>query len=307
MRVMSNRAKRWALTIFDIDNGREVIESASIGRYIYQEEKCPTTGRHHLQAFVEFKQRVSFTHVRGLFTSSRVKQAEGTPWQNYVYCTKDETRVHGGFRGQRGEFVEPRSARRSREGNSLDPMIDDIKLGMGEREIARKYPKQFLLHSRGVPTLIQHFKPEAKSRPLCVIVLFGSTGTGKSHWARQYAVYNGLKFFNKPSGQWWGGYDGQEVIIFDDFGPDQIPYRDMLRYLDNYVCTLDVKSLAGGKPSTYSQVVITTNLSISEWYPLEDRAPLQRRINHTFMCDWPNGYATDNLEFRQTLLGLSPR
>lgn len=59
------------------------------------------------------------------------------------------------------------------------------------------------------------------------------------------------------------GYEGEKTILFDDFY-GQIPYEQMLRYLDRYKVKLNIKN--GHTYAAWNKVYITSNKEVCEWY-----------------------------------------
>jgi hypothetical protein len=64
---------------------------------------------------------------------------------------------------------------------------------------------------------------------------------------------------------WWDGYDGQDVVIFDEF-EGQIPMPNMKRFMDRYPCRAPVKG--GFVTIVATKFYITSNKNtIQEWWP----------------------------------------
>lgn len=110
MNNTNSKAKHWCITAFqnfeDIENLLAESEDSPFTAVCYQEEKSPITGRLHLQIFVSFKERVTSKKIKDIFGKEvHYAVARGTPEQNRIYCSKDETRnregaTWGDFRGQ---------------------------------------------------------------------------------------------------------------------------------------------------------------------------------------------------------------
>lgn len=70
-----------------------------------QEEKCPTTGRHHIQGFVAFTKKKRFPEVQELTPISWCHAATASEKSNKAYTTKSETSVIGGLSYTKGFTV----------------------------------------------------------------------------------------------------------------------------------------------------------------------------------------------------------
>lgn len=94
---------------------------------------------------------------------------------------------------------------------------------------------------------------------------FGETGTGKTRKAVQLA---------KDSEKEWGiidhmnnffnGYTGQEFVIFDDFRINTIPYQLLLRLIDRYPITVNIKGST--MPWKAETIIITCPVPPTELY-----------------------------------------
>lgn len=88
--------------------------------------------------------------------------------------------------------------------------------------------------------------------------------------------------------KWYDGYDGTaKTIVYDDFDGQPngannayaIPFRTLLKLFDANPVNVEVKGSM--VPYNPKWIVITTNLSPTEWYPLlspGQREPLLRRL-----------------------------
>ena len=106
-----------------------------------------------------------------------------------------------------------------------------------------------------------------------VLVLYGPPKKGKSaFWNICYP-----DAYVKPHGTWWDGYDGQEVVVIDDFY-GWLPYSFMLQLLDRYPLLVEVK---GGMATFNSKlIIITSNKSPNCWYGTDcSYPPLERRLD----------------------------
>jgi len=95
-----------------------------------------------------------------------------------------------------------------------------------------------------------------------VIVCQGPTGTGKSRWVKETFP----NAYWKQRSQWWCGYEGQDVIVLDEFY-GWLQYDLLLRLCDRYPLFLETK---GGQVNCLANtIVITTNATPESWYKTE--------------------------------------
>lgn len=63
----------------------------------FQEERCPMTGRHHIQGMVAFEKKKRFNEIKELKHISYNQAAKASELSNKAYTTKSETAVPGGL------------------------------------------------------------------------------------------------------------------------------------------------------------------------------------------------------------------
>lgn len=93
--------------------------------------------------------------------------------------------------------------------------------------------------------------------------IFGPEQVGKSRLVRAHVKATGMRMFDKPQNKWWDGYDGEELVLMDDFD-QKGDWADhyLKRWTDRYACSGEIK---GGKVQLRHKVfMITSNFSIAE-------------------------------------------
>jgi hypothetical protein len=237
-------------------------------RYVIaQRERCPNTGREHIQGYIQFTEPQRGTLITGILglegSDMWFKRAYGSPQDNIKYCTKDDSQIEPPvFSG------EPSLTQGQR--TDLDQVTDFIKDSHSIAEVAREYPKQFVKYHKGIERLIQltteqNFERIQKE----VHVRWGKSRQGKSTWAYSHAKQEG-GFYRVPAiangSIWIDGYEGQKTVYFDDYGGEGgiYPLPTLLRILDHWECTLPVKgSFRNFAPN---RILITSNIDPRQWY-----------------------------------------
>lgn len=100
------------------------------------------------------------------------------------------------------------------------------------------------------------------SVPFFCEVHYGASGTGKSR--RVFSSFP--KAYRKPSGKWWDHYDGEHVVVLDDFDGSFLQFGDFKRLIDRYPAFVEVKG--GTIPLLATHWCITTNVYPSHWWSL---------------------------------------
>lgn len=155
-------------------------------------------------------------------------------------------------------------------------MADDIAKGASVRDIAETHPVAFIKFNKGIVALKTALAPDRRGVAPEVHIFWGESGTGKSRKA--FEEFPDAHIMSKPNNGavWFDGYDGQDVIIFDEFY-GWIPYDMLLRILDWHAISVPVKGAMVKLAAT--KFVFTSNKPWEEWYPnVDDTKALARRI-----------------------------
>nr|QKV51236.1 putative replication associated protein [Crucivirus sp.] len=224
--------------------------------HICGKEIAPTTGTPHLQGFIVFKKNIRFSTFRNkisernFFTETMKKKS--TPLQAANYCLKGEgtsrdPKNFNGFEQGSLEIQEPNPGKRNDIWECRDAIAANPKLDVLQEfpHILAKYPN-FI-------KLCQNANQKSRTVMTPIIWIHGTTGTHKSYLSRLLAEWEGYTTFTKPPGQWWDGYQGQDVVILEDFRATQMSYNDLLTLSDRYEHIVMIK---GGSVKFTSKLII---------------------------------------------------
>lgn len=309
-----SQSKSWTFTSFEYDE-KSVdalkLKAESAELLCFQEEKCPNTGRRHLQGYVRFHGNKRLAWVKTWLgdPAAHLEIAKGTPRSNLDYCSKDESST-GEFRFQNGDFDSHVQGKRT----DLDAVVERIRAGDTMETINELFPTQVIKFGRGIQLSrslhLAKLAPSTFSRT--VIVLYGRSGSGKSLWARQFAQANNLSVYSKnltkaSDTQWFDGYDGESCLILDDFTDQAVSFRELLIWTDIYKHRAQVKGAMS--IGTWSHVIITSNISPNLWYQTyvgAEREPLMRRLDHTLQAPPAPHYCDAIYDPHGSYAGRSP-
>lgn len=238
-------------------------------RYAVWQEEIGESGTHHLQMYIELNDAVRHTQLqKDLFGGVKVhcEKRKGTREQARAYCMKKETQFDGPF--EVGVWTGGQGDR-----TDVKALIELVQGGATEMQCWDQYPDTMIRNYKGIMHYKLLYKAQEKRIAPEIVVLWGDSGTGKTHDAELE-----LKSpFRKEQGPWWDGYDGQSDVLIDEFTGGHMPYGVALRVLDKYNCSVQVKG--GTVPFVASKIVITSNLSPVDWYSDKfDKVPLLRRL-----------------------------
>ncbi|GAC77815.1 replication protein, partial [uncultured marine virus] len=150
---MSYRCRNACATIYECDMETALAklkEWPSINYAVIGQEVCPDTNRPHLQCYFEFRNSMrqsTFTNKLGLpvyYFKSRYKKATAEECSNY--CKKDNNYEEWGK-----QSMNP--GHRS----DLEDVLECIKEGMTEREIAENYTDISARYMKWIQRMIELF------------------------------------------------------------------------------------------------------------------------------------------------------
>jgi len=242
---------------------------------VYQTERG-AQGTIHLQGYVRFNNKKRLLGAKALIhPQAHLEIARGTEAQNKAYCTKTESQFPGPH-GEYGTFLPTAGIQGKR--TDLDKVTESIKGGATYEDIADQYPREFIKFTNGIRSLIEACTPlPPVSRTIQCWVLWGATGTGKSHRVRtEYPD----AFLVLPGRDPWDGYTNQKVIIMEEFNWEDWPINTMKQILDKWRYRLQRRYHNGY--ALWEKVFILTNSDPLTWYPnaaMNDLNALRRRLN----------------------------
>lgn len=258
--IMSNRQlARFCFTWFVEDgNSPEDCDPASVSAafdstkcsyLVYQLERCPTSERLHWQGYVRMPRSVRFNVLKNKLPSSmHLEACRGSEGENIQYCTKEDSRVRGPW--EIGDRAAPGKRR------DLDYVREQVQNGKKFREIAFDPEVHSFQGLKGAQLLLGAL-PLAKREPPDVYWLHGSTGSGKTRWA--WECVERMKeemWVSNDSLQWFDGYNGEKVVLIDDFRASFCSFGFLLRLLDRYPMRVPVK---GSFVQWVPEVIIVTS------------------------------------------------
>lgn len=265
----NTRSRGWCFTINNYTEKDEAeLKELKCVYMIYGHEVAPTTGTPHLQGYVYFKDAKTMKTVSKCIPRASLHEANGTADHNYVYCTKDGVDiVERGVRpkGHKGGGESNKErwdrARMAAQEGRFEDIDSDIYLRC--YGTIKRIRMDELLVNKIYEDTEQHMQ-----------WVYGKAGVGKSRYARE--TYPGA--YLKTCNKWWDGYQGEDVVIIEDFDKDHEKLCHHLKiWGDRYPFPAEVK---GGQIKIRPKLIVIT----SNWHPAEiwsapqDLEPILRRF-----------------------------
>lgn len=257
-------------------------------------------GTPHIQGYIEFKNPRNISSIKKKFPRIHLEEREGTSKDASNYCKKGEQqkdewkaeKEKGKNWGLNAKFEEKGELSNQGKRNDLDRATNMIVNNQPLRQVAMTYPKEYVKFHKGLLSLHNILKPPRTTRPKCYW-FHGVTGTGKTYKAKNL----GASYYIKSSTKWWDGYDQQEVVIIDDFRKDNFPFDEILRWLDENECIVEVK---GSTIQLNSPImVITCDVAPYIYWQGNDLDQLMRRLTggvEYFRDPWNRSFGTEVTE-----------
>lgn len=112
---------------------------------------------------------------------------------------------------------------------------------------------------------------------------YGPTGTGKSRTAFDQAVPVYAKMQNK----WWDGYQGEKIVVLDEFGKDHVCLGNHLKKWADPWTPFVAEAKGGALTPDYDIFIVTSNYSLEELFGSDEAilGPLRRRFKVHHFAD----------------------
>lgn len=266
-----SRSARWTFTVNNPGDWIPVFDQAHMAYMVFQHEIGAAAATPHIQGYVRFKTRKALDTAKHFIAdTAHMEVARGTEAQNHDYCTKADTRAPGTEPREAGTY-DPTAGTQGKR-SDLIAVADKLKAGATLQTIAMEHPSEIIKYSSGIERLSQLLLQPPLRRDLHVTVLWGPTGTGKSHRAlnafpEAYIVR--MSGARSP----WDQYNNQQVVIFEEFDPADCPPHQLNSWLDVWKLTLPCRY--NNKHAFYTHVIILTNMDPTTWYAMFPQAQVQ--------------------------------
>ncbi len=284
MSMIDTRGRDWCFTSYAESMYDKLkncnIEKNSIYYLIYQLEKCPETGKEHVQGFVQFKNARLMEGVKKVFKDKtmHLEQRMGSVEKAAGYCKKDESRLKEPI-----ELGEIKMYDNKGKRNDIQEMYDMLKCNNSIDDIREYNPSAYVKYYKAFDRIKNDIESKniGKYEEIEINVLYGPPGTGKTRYVFDKEKPENVYKMNKSNNDniWFDGYKGQKVLLIDDYY-GWIKYGKFLEMIDNYRMQLEIKG--GICYSNWSKVYITSNANIEDWYKKGLTEAIRRRINNIY-------------------------
>jgi len=208
-------SRDYCFTQFDMDWKPINFFNEKIKYLIAGQEICPETKRPHFQCYVAFPRTYAIPGAQKLLGigKSHMEPKRGTRLEASNYCKKENNWQEWGV---------------------LDVLTTKEVLNLPVEKIKQDYPLMYCRYHRGIEKL-QAKGP--KWRDIEVTWLWGAPGVGKT---RKVMEMDDVYKIDDPY-EWWDGYEGETILLIDDFDRGTITRKKLIHILDGYHLRLPTK------------------------------------------------------------------
>lgn len=164
-----------------------------------------------------------------------------------------------------------------RDGGQWRDFVEECKRATPNEMIDGPFSQLYALYPRFYGEVSQRYNaPAIMDGELQNEWLWGDAGTGKtrSAWER----YPGL--YVKNRNKWWDGYNGEEVVLIDDWDPNCSQLAGYLKvWSDRYPFRAEVKG--SSMMIRPKKIIITSNYSPADCFSIQDLEAIRRRFKVT--------------------------
>lgn len=221
--AQDEQSRHWSGTSFDLGFDYSSIPGLQSG--VYQRERCPKTGREHIQFYFEFSRRLRFSQVRKMLPGAHVERCRNIE-ASRKYASKEESRIAGPFLiGQdrkRKSTVDVLSQLKS--SRVTDVLDDNPHLWRSVQCMQRVSVVYLNLNKRSERTF------------LCYV--YGDTGCGKTYMMHRFMSVSRVYWHN--GSQWWDNYAQEPIVVVDEYH-GQFDHRLVLRLGDRTPMQVPIK------------------------------------------------------------------
>jgi len=202
-------------------------------------------GTPHLQGACVIGKQVAFSTIKTWpgFERAHIETMNGEPEDSKKYCSKEDSNPF-----EKGTLPSPGKR------NDVHNAVARIRGGESIRQLATddEGAVAVVKFHRGLTVLRALVRPKRTTPPV-VLWFHGTTGTGKTKTAVELAeqLVGDDWWISSGSLRWFDGYDGQRLVIFDDLRTKHCEFSFLLRLLDRYPCTVEIKGSTVGWTPEY--------------------------------------------------------
>lgn len=292
-----DRSRDWCFTLNNYTDDDVARVKNMECRYLIFGFEVGEKGTPHLQGYIYFKNAVKFRVCSEKFGNvAHIEKRMGTIDQAIEYCKKEGNYFEKGDKPMSQKDKGDAEKRRWEELKEHAKNDDLDWIREEQTDLYVRYTngiKKLCTEYRKVPDMDDLDDEGLKNRFLWI---WGPTGTGKSHSAREIAkkIAPNERPYLKGWNRWWDGFEGQKVVILEEADSTVCERMEsyLKRWLDKWAFNAEIKGLSRDLRPEY--IIITSNYPMKECITKpEDLEAMKRRVfvvnksSREVNVDWP--------------------
>lgn len=252
------------------------------------------SGTPHLQGFICMTKKCGLKKIKALNNRMHIEVMRGKIKDSEKYCSKQASL----------SIIGDMPTEKAPKSKVQEQMWDEVKSGsITEAELLQKYGGHYGRYYKAVGHCLRLAKKpktyQRIERPANAI-WFGPAGSGKTWAAEEFAIQAEHSMWKMPVSQlksnWYDGYNGEDIILYDDFRGSCIQPQEFLNLLDG----MKQFPIKGGFVENKSKYLFFTSPDHPinwwpNWYAKDENnwAQVKRRLDKIYQMDTHKGIETD--------------
>jgi len=269
----TNQTRCWRFTLNNYTDEEEAAIKvwSNVTYMVFGHEIAPTTLTPHLQGYVKFTKNMRFTALKKLNPRMDWRNANASAQANRRYCTKEDT----GSYFETGLMPMDRQTKAKKAGCAEIERWDQAKAAAQSGDLESIPSDIYLKYYRTLKEIKKDYMPAMPDIPeLDNLWIWGPAGCGKSTSARRMCNDT---FYPKLMNKWWDGYQGEDVVIIDDWEVENHLGHHLKIWADHFSFLGETKG--GMIRIRPKRIIITSNYSPHDCFPEEQlQAAILRRF-----------------------------
>lgn len=269
-----SRSRNWCFRINRTDENWETTpKHGDTMLYICWAPETGEGGLRHWQGAVVFKNPATLQQTKNriwIDPAIHVEIMQGTIKQAADYCKKGTGDKDKPETWDQEHFEEhgEQPAHKPGSRTDLEKARELIKEGVRWQEVAVEHCPAVGARASKWLQLVAQEQSKPRDWETNVMILWGDAGTGKT----RYAIEHGAKQVTYTKSDFIVGYEGGEVVVFDDIPLNELPPSVWKKLTDRYPMEVNIKN--GSANWGVKHIIFTMNQEPN----IEDEA-YERRIN----------------------------
>jgi len=263
-------------------------------QYVVYSLELGEEGTHHFQGYLECVGVKSYKQLHEIpgFEGATFDRRRGTQAQAIAYASKIDDPTY-----LEGPWIHGHPKEQGKR-NDLLEIKEKIDHGVPMTTVMEEHFTSWLRNHRAL-TEYKRLKTPRRTEKSFVILFLGPSGRGKSTTMLKLAQHLGSFFMTaeaKKSGIYFDGYDGEDVLVMDEFDGYQMTPTMFNRICDFTPCTLPCHG-SPGVQMTSRYVLIASNYHPKYWWRKRNANQLYQ-ITRRIDWIWKMGFKYKNPQER---------